>query len=120
VEEARRDVERRRAAPADDADALHCLRIAYKRLRYTAETFASVLPSDLASLAQPAAKFQGKLGRLHDVDMAIVSVRAARLPDVAREALLVAVQRVRADRVASYLHEAGGGAQSASPAKATA
>jgi CHAD domain-containing protein len=99
VEDARRAVDRRRGAALGDAEALHDLRIAYKRLRYTVEMFASVLPSDLAALAQPASRHQGRLGQLHDADVAIASVRAARgLPDPARQALLAELTRVRRDR----------------------
>jgi CHAD domain-containing protein len=105
---ARRDVDRLGVAPIDDADALHRLRIAYKRLRYTAETFAATLPPDIAALAQLAARFQGKLGDLHDVDVAIGCVRRARslAPD-ARAALLAALERQRAARAAAYAREAG-------------
>lgn len=99
VEDARRGVDRRRGAALDDAEGLHDLRIAYKRLRYTVEMFASVLPSDLAALAQPASRHQSRLGQLHDADVAIASVRAARgLPDAARQALLTELARVRRDR----------------------
>jgi CHAD domain-containing protein len=108
VERARREVERRRDARLDDANALHDLRIAYKRLRYTVETFADALPRDLAALAHPAARLQGKLGDLHDVDVAVACVRRARtLTDEGRAALLVALERERAARVAAYARELG-------------
>lgn len=99
VEEARREVERRRSGPLQEPEALHRLRIAYKRLRYTVETFDTVLPPDLAALAQPASRFQSRLGKLHDIDMAVVVVRGARsLADAGREALLTALRRVRDER----------------------
>jgi CHAD domain-containing protein len=108
VDRARRQVDRRRRAKPDDAEALHRLRIAYKRLRYTTETFADVLPSDLAALAQPAAKLQGCLGDLHDVDVALVAVRRSRgLSPEARGELLAALARERETRRAAYGHEAG-------------
>jgi CHAD domain-containing protein len=108
VELARRDVERRRGARTDDSEALHRLRIAYKRLRYTAEIFADVLPRDLAMLAQPAARFQGRLGDLHDVDVVAGSVRRARtLSDEARADLFIALARVRVERLAAYSREQG-------------
>jgi CHAD domain-containing protein len=108
VERARREVERRRNARVDDPDALHRLRIAYKRLRYTADTFADTLPVDLASLAQPAARFQGRLGDLHDVDVAIGCVRRARALSIeAREALISALGREREARVGAYRREVG-------------
>jgi CHAD domain-containing protein len=108
VERARREVDRRRSARPDDVEALHRLRIAYKRLRYTTETFADALPSDLSALAQPAARFQGRLGDLHDVDVALGCVRRARtLSGEARSELLAALAREREMRLAAYGRELG-------------
>jgi CHAD domain-containing protein len=108
VDDARRGVDRRRGASPDNVDTLHRLRIAYKRLRYTADTFADALPSDLAALAQGAARFQGKLGDLHDVDMAIACIRRARtLSSEGRSELLAALDRLRIERAASYAREVG-------------
>ncbi|HZU82650.1 MAG TPA: CHAD domain-containing protein [Polyangiaceae bacterium] len=103
VSRARRRVERRRGAPVDDAAALHGLRIAYKRLRYAAETFAEVLPDDLARLAHPAARLQNRLGAVHDADVALACVRRARsLTADARAELLRALEKLREERVAAY------------------
>jgi CHAD domain-containing protein len=108
VEDARREVERRRSTPVDDPEGLHRLRIAYKRLRYTADTFARVLPGELASLAQPAARFQSRLGQLHDVDVAIACVqKAPALLGGGRQALLIELGRIRRDRVAAFEQEVG-------------
>jgi CHAD domain-containing protein len=108
VEKARRDVLKLRAAPLDDAEALHRLRIAYKRLRYVVETFSEALPPALAALAQPASRFQGRLGDLHDIDVAASAVRRARaLPESARLELLGALERARDERVASYARDIG-------------
>jgi CHAD domain-containing protein len=108
VDRARREVERRRGARPDDVEGLHDLRIAYKRLRYTADTFAAAMPGDLAGVAQSAARFQGRLGDLHDVDVAIACVRRARaLSDDGRTDLLAALDRLRAERAASYAKELG-------------
>jgi len=108
VDKARRDVERKRAVAPDDVSALHDLRIAYKRLRYTVETFADALPHDLAMLAQTAARFQKRLGDVHDVDVAIGAVRRARtLTDEGRADLLAALYRLRVDRIAAYARERG-------------
>lgn len=110
VERARRQVERRRGAGSDDPEALHRLRIDYKRLRYTVETFAEVLPTELAALAQSAARMQSRLGDLHDVDVAIACVRRARaLTHESRAELLAALARERALRVAAYVRLAGDG-----------
>jgi CHAD domain-containing protein len=108
VEGARREVERRRGAAPDDPEALHRLRIAYKRLRYTVETFADVLSEDLTALAPAAARMQSRLGDLHDVDVGIVCVRRARaLTPESRAELLAALARARAERVAAYGHLTG-------------
>jgi CHAD domain-containing protein len=118
VEDAKREVEHRRRASMDDPAALHDLRIAYKRLRYTVEVFDSVLPPELLDLAQTATRMQNRLGRLHDVDLAIAAVKGARqLLDVAREALLAALQRVRKERVAAFEHGLSGAQIRPSPVK---
>jgi CHAD domain-containing protein len=121
VEDARREVDRRRVAGLDDAESLHRLRIAYKRLRYTVETFASVLSSDLTALAQPASRSQSRLGQLHDVDVAIVCVQRARgLADPAREALLIELTRIRRDRAEAVEQELGVTSIAPTMAKASA
>lgn len=110
VEGAQREVERRRA-PSEHARALHRLRVSYKRLRYTAETFADVLPPELSgALARSAAGFQRRIGAVHDVDVVIDSVHHARgLPGATRQALLVALSLLRMEREAVLLKELGWG-----------
>jgi CHAD domain-containing protein len=99
VEDARRDMERRRAGPIDNVKAIHALRIACKRLRYTVEAFANALPPHLSALAQASARLQSRLGELLDVDVAIACVRRARsLQDSGRDALLAALSRLRDSR----------------------
>lgn len=111
VERARRDVDRLRSAALDDRVALHELRIAYKRLRYTVETFAEALPSDVAALAQGAARFQKRLGDIHDVDVAFGAVRRARtMTEEGRAQVLEALDRLRADHIGAYTRELGAAA----------
>ena len=50
-------------------EALHDLRIACKRLRYTAEFFASVYPDGLRKIAASAKSLQSLLGAVHDADV---------------------------------------------------
>ncbi len=108
VERARREVERRRGASPDDPEALHRLRIAFKRLRYTVETFADALPEELSSLGPSAARMQTRLGDLHDVDVALGCVRRARaLTHESRADLLAALGRERGLRAAAYARLAG-------------
>jgi CHAD domain-containing protein len=109
VETARRGVEHHRGARLDDPQALHRLRIAYKRLRYTLEMFAEALPSQMTGFAQTAARFQARLGDLHDVDMAIGCVRRARtLSSETRLELLTRLDELRRDRALAYAKERGG------------
>ncbi len=109
VEQAKRDLARHEDAATDDVSALHDLRIAYKRLRYTVETFDGNLPSDLSALAHTAARFQKRLGDVHDVDVAIGAVRRARtLTPEGRDDLLAALYKLRVERIAAYARERGG------------
>ena len=106
IDDALRQVEARRATGLDDVEGLHDLRIAYKRLRYTVEAFADALPAELAGLGQAASRFQGRLGDLHDADVAIeCASRARSLDEGKRSALVVALRRVRAKRAAAYEQE---------------
>ena len=101
-----RGVDQRREASVDDSEALHELRIAYKELRYTAELFAPALPADLAATAAPAAKFQKRLGEVHDIDVALVVVARARvLPVFARTAALEALTMQRRKKIEKYVAE---------------
>jgi CHAD domain-containing protein len=104
VERARRNVERQRDASAHDGVALHDLRIAYKELRYSVELLSEALPADLVAMAEPASRFQKRLGEIHDADMALVSLRRARgLDPATRASLLAELEALRAKRVAKYV-----------------
>jgi CHAD domain-containing protein len=105
-----------RDASTTDVVALHDLRIAFKELRYAAELLTEALPPDLTVLAEPAAKFQKRLGEIHDCDMALSSVARARalgLPDKAR--LRRALLSLRARKVQKYLGELGASALALPP-----
>jgi CHAD domain-containing protein len=106
VQKARRGVESRRDAAPDDVVGLHDLRIAYKKLRYAVEIFKDALPADLAAMADPAARFQKRLGDLHDVDVAKIALARARGLDAAtRLIVLAALDQARAKRLAKYVAE---------------
>lgn len=106
VERARRGVESRRDAPADDSVALHDLRIAYKELRYSIELLAEALPIDARAQLEPATVFQKRLGEIHDVDVAIDVVKQARhLAQDARDEALTALTGLREKRIGKYLRE---------------
>lgn len=78
------EVEARRAriTGPGDSRALHDLRIAAKRLRYSLETFALAFPpGEAQSHADHVRELQDVLGRIHDLDvlMEILSGRIARM-----------------------------------------
>jgi CHAD domain-containing protein len=107
IERARRDVESMRDTPTTDAVLLHELRIAYKRLRYTAELFAEALPADLAAMARPAAQFQKRLGEVHDADVAIACIERTRsLPRPTLARVRAALTALREKRVRKYVDDA--------------
>ena len=54
---------------------LHALRIAAKRLRYTLELFARVLPEACSPLLKEVERVQGELGEIHDSDVMIALLR---------------------------------------------
>jgi CHAD domain-containing protein len=106
VERARRRIEAQRDVPTTDSLGLHELRIAYKELRYCAELFARALPADLAAMAAPAARFQKRLGEIHDVDVALTCVRRARGIDaLVRAEAATKLEAIRAKKVQKYLAE---------------
>jgi CHAD domain-containing protein len=106
VTSARKEVEAQRDVSTDDVEGLHRLRIAYKELRYASELLAGALPADLAALAEPAARFQKRLGEIHDVDVAIATANRARaLAPEARRDLLSHLTDLREKRVGKYIEE---------------
>jgi CHAD domain-containing protein len=54
---------------------LHNLRIAAKRLRYTLEIFADVLPAECKDAQTEMVQLQEELGQLHDSDVMITMLR---------------------------------------------
>jgi CHAD domain-containing protein len=102
VERAQREVERRRRS-AEDVAGLHALRVAYKRLRYTAETFSGALPDELgAQVVRTATWFQRRIGDVHDVDVVIAAVERARsLQASSQPPLLLALRHLRAERLSA-------------------
>lgn len=106
VERARRRVEARRDVEVTDVLGLHELRIAYKELRYSIELLADALPIDARAMLEPATVFQKRLGEIHDVDVAIETIRTARaLAPEAREQALGSLAALRDKRIGKYLRE---------------
>ncbi|MDC0741199.1 CHAD domain-containing protein [Polyangium mundeleinium] len=98
LDRAARDVVTWAQRDVGDVEAMHELRIRYKRLRYTAELFAVPLGVTATRLAKHATRMQRHLGELHDIDQAIVTLSRARsLGTATKDAVLAAL---RASRVA--------------------
>ncbi|MEO8877280.1 MAG: CHAD domain-containing protein [Polyangiaceae bacterium] len=103
VNDARKFVDRHRHAESTDVEALHELRIAYKGLRYTVETFADVLPADLKALREPAVKMQKLLGDVHDVDVALGIVASATgLSEPLKNRMHTALDARRTAKIAEF------------------
>jgi CHAD domain-containing protein len=121
VVSARARIEKKRDARVEDAEALHDLRIAYKELRYTAELLHDAIPADLGALAEPAARFQKRLGEIHDVDVALATANRARsLAPQTRAGLLASLDALRAKRVGKYVAEMSPAAAVPEPASSGA
>lgn len=104
------EVDAHRDAKSAEIEALHELRIAYKRLRYTLEFFGPVLPPDLTAAEEIAVRFQKRLGDLHDLDVALVTVADAtrgrgeepRMGDALAEALSERFREARAKKFSAF------------------
>jgi CHAD domain-containing protein len=96
-------------------EALHDMRIASKRLRYTIEIFAPTLPSEVIAVLKTIEEIQEQLGALHDLDVLIpvlqeiheketererrlVLNKQKPLPHLAAEGLLAQIARYKAER----------------------
>jgi CHAD domain-containing protein len=97
---------------AGHKEAMHKLRIAFKQLRYTCETITGlILPSGWEQRAtEVAARLQKHLGKLHDLDEALVRMDRARGLDVdARQRVLSELHKRRrkaADKCHREIEEA--------------
>ncbi|MDI1478640.1 CHAD domain-containing protein [Polyangium sp. y55x31] len=110
LDHAARDVVTWAMRDVGDTEAMHELRIRYKRLRYTAELFAEHLGATATRFAKHATRMQRHLGELHDIDHAIVTLSRARGLDAASKGAVLAAlhaARVRcASKVEPHLVEA--------------
>jgi CHAD domain-containing protein len=112
VFDAEKDVHALREVPLDDVLALHELRIRYKRLRYAVEGFADVLTPELSAMAHVAAKFQKRLGEVHDLDVALSAIHRARsLSPEAKASIVRGLQAARERAVARFAEERDGARQ---------
>ncbi|HVK71014.1 MAG TPA: CHAD domain-containing protein [Polyangium sp.] len=98
LDRAARDVATWAQRDVGDVEAMHELRIRYKRLRYTAELFAAPLGVTATRLAKHATRMQRHLGDLHDIDQALVTLGRTRSLGTATQGAVLAA--LRASRVA--------------------
>ncbi|XXY45397.1 CHAD domain-containing protein [Sorangium sp. So ce269] len=71
------DVRALATSDPNDGAAMHALRIRFKRLRYSAETFSPLFGEPAERTARSATRLQRRLGQLHDVDEALAQMRDA-------------------------------------------
>jgi CHAD domain-containing protein len=96
-------VDEHRDAKSDDVAALHRLRIAYTRLRYTLEFFGPVLPPDLTAAHVAADRYHTRLGDVHDLDMALVHCdESPRLSRELRDRLAHSFRESRAKKIGAF------------------
>lgn len=108
VFKAHEQVEVLRSGEVTNGVAMHELRIAYKRLRYSVEALTPALSPELRAWGQVAVKFQKVLGNLHDQDVAVDIVKTTKVMPVAvRDAVLAALADKRAQYAQQYLEAAG-------------
>ncbi|MDC0680452.1 CHAD domain-containing protein [Sorangium atrum] len=91
------DVRTLAASDPGDGAAMHALRIRFKRLRYSAETFSPLFGERAERTAKSASRMQRRLGQLHDADEALAQMtRAEALAPDARAAVIEALAAERA------------------------
>lgn len=78
---------------ANDPVKLHNYRRRMRRLRYIAEAFAPVLPRKLRKLTKRLHRAEARLGKLHDIDVALS--RMSRIPHSVAQALSPVLARRR-------------------------
>ena len=107
VLEAQAYVDECRGVEVDDVAGMHVLRIAYKRLRYSIDAFAPVLPPELRAWRDVATRFQSLLGDMHDLDVAVEVIRrTSAIAPAPRAVIVTALQKQRDDLATRYLESA--------------
>ncbi|AUX28569.1 MULTISPECIES: CHAD domain-containing protein [Sorangium] len=97
IRDALEDVRALAASDPSDGAAMHALRIRFKRLRYSAETFSPLFGQRAERTAKSASRLQRRLGQLHDVDEAVAQMtKAEELSPDDRAAVVEALGAERA------------------------
>ena len=107
-----KEVAKRREAALDPAhpEALHRMRLDFKRYRYAAEVFYPLFPRAGKAAAKRHQAFQTLLGTIHDCDVILLEARSflANIAGIPQEcALESAFRRLRGERFREF-HEIAG------------
>src|SRR5512135_3338074 len=107
-----REVSKHREAALDPAhpEALHRMRLAFKKYRYAAEVFLPLFPKATEETAKRLHAFQALLGTIHDFDVILAEARAYRrdILGVATEGTIeTAFRRLREEKFPEFQAIAG-------------
>jgi CHAD domain-containing protein len=107
-----REVSKHREAALDPAhpEALHRMRLAFKKYRYAAEVLLPLFPKATDETAKRLHAFQTLLGTIHDFDVILAEAQAFRkdiLGAAAESALEAAIRRLR-EEMSRELREVAG------------
>jgi len=107
-----KEVAKRREAALDPAhpEALHRMRLDFKRYRYAAEVFYPLFPRAGKAAAKRHQAFQTLLGTIHDCDVILLEARSflANIAGIPQEcALESAFRRLRGERFREFLRAMG-------------
>ncbi|MHB8941894.1 MAG: CHAD domain-containing protein [Desulfobacteria bacterium] len=107
-----REVSRHRKEALDPAhpEALHRMRLAFKKYRYAAEVLLPLFPKATEETARRLHAFQTLLGTIHDFDVILAEARAFRrdiLGGTTESALETAFRRIREEKFREFRRTAG-------------
>jgi len=107
-----REVSKHRKAALDPADpeALHRMRLAFKKYRYAAEVLLPLFPKATEETAKRLHAFQTLLGTIHDCDVILAEAASFRRKILGREeecALEIAFRAFREKRYGEFRRTAG-------------
>ena len=108
----KKEVEKLRKAALDPAhpEALHRMRLAFKKYRYSAEVLLPLFPGATEETAKRLHDFQILLGTIHDCDVILAEASAFRRGILGREkecALEIAFRAYREKRFGEFRRKAG-------------
>ncbi|HWS15956.1 MAG TPA: CHAD domain-containing protein [Candidatus Methylomirabilis sp.] len=98
------------ALDPSNPEALHRMRLAFKKYRYAAEVFYPLFPRAGKTVAKRHQAFQTLLGTIHDCDVILPDVRSFRegtLGETAECALETAVRALRSEKFRDFVRIAG-------------